>query len=154
MKVEIDINENYIKPKAVIHTKEITDEVIKALHTLSNTKDNCNKLLGYKDGKIIPLVTSDIIRIYSENQKTYSETKKGILLMKLPLYKVEELLSSSDFVRISQSEIVNFKEIENFDMNYTGTIVIIFKSGNKSYVSRRYIKKIKDYLGIWGEYLC
>lgn len=148
MKVEIDINDTYIKPKAVIHTKEITDEVIKALHTLSNTKDNCNKLLGYKDGKIIPLVTSDIIRIYSENQKTYSETKKGILLMKLPLYKVEELLSSSDFVRISQSEIVNFKEIENFDMNYTGTIVIIFKSGNKSYVSRRYIKKIKDYLGI------
>lgn len=148
MNIELDIDESYIKPKAVIHTKEITDEVIKALHTLSNTKDNCNKLLGYKDGKIIPLVTSDIIRIYSENQKTYSETKKGILLMKLPLYKVEELLSSSDFVRISQSEIVNFKEIENFDMNYTGTIVIIFKSGNKSYVSRRYIKKIKDYLGI------
>lgn len=148
MNIELDIDESYIKPKAVIHTKEITDEVTNALHILSNIKDTANKLLGYKDGTIVPLDTNIIVRIFSENQKTYCETKKETLIIKLPLYKIEDLLSSSNFIRISQSEIINFNEVENLNMTYSGTILILFKSGNKSYVSRRYIKKIKDYLGI------
>ena len=118
------------------------------MHILSNIKDTANKLLGYKDGTIVPLDTNIIVRIFSENQKTYCETKKETLIIKLPLYKIEDLLSSSNFIRISQSEIINFNEVENLNMTYSGTILILFKSGNKSYVSRRYIKKIKDYLGI------
>ena len=49
---------------------------------------------------------------------------------------------------ISNSEIVNFNKVENIDFKILGTLIINFKSGNKSYASRRYIPKIKEFLEI------
>ena len=51
-------------------------------------------------------------------------------------------------MRISHSEIINFNKIENIDFKTMGTLVINFKSGNKTYASRRYIPKIKGFLEI------
>ena len=63
------------------------------------------------------------------------------------LYEIEEKLCSGNFVRISNSEIINLKKVKNFDLSFTGTILVRLSDGSTSYVSRRYVSKIKKILG-------
>ena len=55
------------------------------------------------------------------------------------------------FVRISHLEIVNLKKVKNLDLSFVGTICMELSNGDMCYVSRRYVKKIKKVLGIWGD---
>lgn len=61
------------------------------------------------------------------------------------LYEIENLLDCNSFIRISNSEIINFDKVKNIDFKIIGTLIFNFKSGNKSYSSRRYIPKIKKF---------
>jgi DNA-binding LytR/AlgR family response regulator len=62
------------------------------------------------------------------------------------LYELEEMLEGTSFIRISNSEIVNFDTVTSLDMGLTGTIELSTVDGRKYYVSRRYMREIKDYL--------
>lgn len=64
---------------------------------------------------------------------------------------MEERLNSNYFIRISNSEIINLKKVKNFDLSFTGTICVELMNGTTTYVSRRYVSKMKTILGIWGE---
>ena len=59
---------------------------------------------------------------------------------------MEERLDSGMFVRISNSEIVNIEQIEKLDMSHAGTIKMYLKNQDETYVSRRYVSKIKEVL--------
>ena len=85
--------------------------------------------------------------LYSENGKVYAKTSKNSYLLKFRLYQLEEMLDKN-FIRISNSEIINIKKVKNLDFAMIGTIKINFINGTYTYASRRFIKKIKDYLKI------
>ena len=73
---------------------------------------------------------------------------EGTYLLKNRLYEIEAQPPSRFYVRISNSEIVNFQKVKSLDLSLSGTITLKFKNGEKAYVSRRYIDKIKAHLGI------
>ena len=58
------------------------------------------------------------------------------------LYELEERLDNR-FVRISNSEIVNLKKVKSLDLSFVGTICMELSNGEVSYVSRRYVSKMK-----------
>ena len=60
----------------------------------------------------------------------------------------EEQLTKHSFVRISNSEIINLKKVRNFDLSLSGTICVTLSDGTATYVSRRYVSKIKQVLGL------
>ena len=60
----------------------------------------------------------------------------------------EERLDNNLFVRISNSEIVNLKKVKSLDLSFAGTICMELSNGDVSYVSRRYVSKIKKILGL------
>lgn len=60
-------------------------------------------------------------------------------------YQVLEKLPSY-FIKISQSEIVNLKEIERFNITPNGLVEIYLKNKETTYSSRRYLKAIKEKL--------
>ena len=68
-------------------------------------------------------------------------------VVKNNFYELENVLSEK-FVRISNSEIVNFSKVQSLDFKIIGTIVLKFYTDRYTYVSRRYVKKIKEYLNI------
>lgn len=72
----------------------------------------------------------------------------GEYTLHIRLYEIEERLNSHQFVRISNSEIINLKRVDNFDLSFTGTICVKLSNGTTTYVSRRYVAKIKKILGI------
>ena len=89
-----------------------------------------------------------IIRIYSSMQKVMAETSFGTYLIKARLYELEERLDKNNFVRISNSEIINLKRVVNFDLSFSGTICVNLDNKETTYVSRRFVSKIKEVLGI------
>lgn len=75
-------------------------------------------------------------------------TGKGEYTVRIRLYEIEERLNPGQFVRISNSEIINLKKVKNFDLSFTGTICVELVNGMTTYVSRRYVSKVKKILGI------
>lgn len=146
MKIEIVIDPNCIEPRVTVHTREITLEVNELVKRCSENAPAY--LIGYREEKLEILTPQSIIRVYADQQKVFAQSEAGTFLLRLRLYEVEEKLLPEHFVRISNSEIVNFQQVKNLDLSITGTICLYFHSGEKTFVSRRYIGKIKTYLGL------
>lgn len=51
-------------------------------------------------------------------------------------------------MRISNGEIINLKKVRGFDLSFVGTICVTLSNGTVTYVSRRYVSKIKQLFGI------
>ena len=146
MEVNIKLDPNCTQPKVIIYTNEITEEINDLAKSLSGVE--YSSLAGYKNGEILLIRPDDIIRIYAQGQKVLAQLEKDTAQLKYRLYELENRLAGTSFMRISNSEIVNFKKVVSLDMNMSGTISLKYKSGEKSFVSRRYIEKIKNYLEI------
>ena len=106
------------------------------------------KLIGFKDEEAFLIDLSKIELIYTENKKIFARIDGEAYQIKKRIFELEECLEDIDFVRISNSEIVNFKKVLSIDFKLTGTIMLKLKSGKNTFVSRRYVKKIKEYLGL------
>ena len=146
MKIEFDINEKYQEDKIIICTNKITNELQEFVNKLNNEKNN--KIYGYKNDKIFILEENKIETIYSENKKVFIRYENGnIYETKKRIYEFENNLPNK-FVRISNSEIVNFDKVQNLDFKIVGTIILNFYTDRYTYVSRRYVKKIREYLEI------
>ncbi|NEZ47016.1 LytTR family transcriptional regulator [Clostridium niameyense] len=146
MQVEIKIEENCQDPKIIILTNKITEEVNEIIKKLSYTKPET--IAGFKGDTLQIINPDDIIRIFTSNQKVYAITDEGEFIVKLRLYEFEERLDKSTFVRISNSEIINLKKVKNMDLSFSGTICVKLSGNITTYVSRRYVSKIKKTLGI------
>ena len=146
MKYEIQIDPSYTEPKIIILTAAITDDVNDLTKKLMENLPSV--LSGRKDEKIEILDPTDLFRIYASAGKVIAVTDHGEYTLRLRLYEVEERLKSDVFVRISNSEIINLKKVGNFDLSIAGTISIKLLDGTTSYVSRRFVTKIKKTLGI------
>lgn len=146
MNVEIKIDSSYIDPKIIIMTASITERVNNIIKRLS--EDNPQIISGVKGNTVEILERSELIRIYADSGKTVAVTDKGEYIVRRRLYELEELLDNDLFVRISNSEIINLKKVNHFDMSFTGTICVKLSNGAMTYVSRRYVSKIKKILGL------
>lgn len=146
MQVEIQIDNSYAEPKIIIMTASMTDDVNNIVKKLSESVPQI--ISGSKDEKIEVLEQTDLIRIYTNGGKAFAVTDKGEYILRLRLYELEERLNPHQFIRISNSEIINLKKVSNFDLSFTGTICVNLSNGTVTYVSRRYVSKIKKMLGI------
>lgn len=146
MQVEVKIDGSYNEPKIIILTASVTEEVNNIVKKLS--EDVPQIISGSKDERIEVLEQTDLIRIYAGNGKVFAVTSNGEYTLRLRLYEIEDRLNPNQFVRISNSEIINLRKVKNFDLSFTGTICVKLSNGTTTYVSRRYVSKIKKILGI------
>lgn len=146
MQIAIEIDSSYPEPKIIIRTASMTEEVNSLMQKLS--EQNPRIISGSKNGRVEILEPDDLFKIYAGNGKVFAVTERGEYLLRLRLYEAEEQLDPSSFVRISNSEIINLKKVKHFDLNFTGTIYVELTNGTTTYVSRRYVPKIKKILGM------
>lgn len=146
MRVEIQLDEHCTEPKIIVVTDKITEEINQILKIVS--AEQPHMIAGFRDDTAAVLDPEEIYRIYASNGKVLAETKTGDYTVRLRLYELEQRLEKSAFVRISHSEIINLKKVRGFDLSFTGTICVTLSNGTKTYVSRRYVAKIKQMLGI------
>lgn len=146
MKCTFDIDPKYKELEVRVCSDRETKEAKEVFRTVQDFFDRT--LMAYRENEAIPINGKDIIRIFGQNKKVYVTTAEGTFLLHERLYELEEKLDSTKFLRISGSEIVNLYKIERLDTGITGTIRMYLQENMETYVSRRYVTKIKKALGI------
>lgn len=146
MEIEIRIDAERREPKVIVLTDKMTEEVSSIIQKLSEEQQTV--IAGFRDDILEILDPGDIYRVYASNGKVFAETSHGEYSLRLRLYETEQRLDSHVFVRISNSEIINLKKVRGFDLSFTGTICVMLSNGTPTYVSRRYVAKIKQILGL------
>jgi len=146
LQVEIRIDSTVREPKVIVVTDRMTDEVNEIVRKISETEPTM--LAGFREDTVTVLDPEEIYRIYAANGKVFAVTAKAEYSLRMRLYEVEERFRGSSFVRISNSEIINLKAVRSFDLSLAGTIRVALKNGEAAYVSRRYVAKIKEALGM------
>ena len=149
MKIQVELDASCKEPEVLIRTCEMTDEISVLMQKLSASNQTILAVLaGFTEECVQLLDMADIVRIYASDKKVFAETEAQEFLVRMRLYELEARLDKTQFVRISNSEIVNLKSIQRIDLSFAGTIGITFTNGKTSYVSRRYVSKIKRVLGM------
>ncbi len=146
MQIEIKMDSSVTEPKVIVITDRMTDEVNDILRRLA--QESPQMIAGFREEKVYLLEQGELYRVYAEGGKVYGVTKDGTCILRRRLYELEERLDRRKFVRISNSEIVNLREVKGFDLSFSGTICVTLRDGTVTYVSRRYVSKIKKILGL------
>ena len=149
MKVGINIDRS-VEEVEVLITAQEQSRTVNALyeHIVEFDKKSLETLTAYSDDIAKIVNVTDVFRIYMGNQKAYIQTHQGEYAIRYRLYELEAALDKKQFLRISNSEIINVKKIRDIDLSLIGRICIRFEDNTQTYVSRRYIPKIKKSLGI------
>ncbi|WP_417043329.1 LytTR family DNA-binding domain-containing protein [Dysosmobacter sp.] len=77
-----------------------------------------------------------------------AQTDRGTYTVRQRLYELEQKFLVHRFARISHSEIVNLKKVTALDLTLTGTIRVTLSDGTVCWASRRYVRRIKEVLGL------
>ena len=146
MQIEIKIDKNCIEPKIVIMAQSMTEDVKRIVDLLS--AETPQLLAGFRNDQLEILDPTKVLRFYAQQGKVFAVTENGEYVLRQRLYELEEKLEKDGFIRISNSEIINLKKAKNFDLSLAGSICVRLSDGTITYVSRRYVSKIKQLLGI------
>ena len=146
MQVEIRIDSTVREPKVIVLTDRMTDEVNEIVRKISEAEPAM--LAGFREDTVTVLDPEESYRIYAANGKVFAVTAKEEYSLRMRLYEAEERFRGSSFVRISNSEMINLKTVRSFDLSLAGTICVSLKNGETAYVSRRYVSRIKEALGM------
>ena len=146
MEIEIKLDSCVTVPKVIIITDKVDKEIEELVEKISKYKPAM--ICGFKDDIMRILDPGEISRIYSEGRKVTAVTDSGEYILRKRLFEAEETLELSRFVRISNSEIINLGKVQHFDLSFKGTICVRMNDGSVTYVSRRYVSKIKSSLGV------
>ena len=130
--------------RVILHARQESD-LTRAIQRL--VQEEPAKLVGYRDGEIVPLTPTQIFCITVEGDRVFALCREEKLQMKQRLYVLEEMLGDG-FVKINQSCLANVSQVERFDASVTGTLKVKFKNGHTDYVSRRQLKQVKERFGI------
>lgn len=139
MKVEF-IREPSLQETCVqIRAPERTPEVEALLRRLAAPAT----LVAYDARGEVLLKMEEIIRVYTQDRRVMVDSDRGTFSLRARLYELEAKLDSAEFVRISNSEIVRRDRILHLDFSLTGTIRLTLRGGAATYVSRRYVSRIR-----------
>lgn len=147
MEVDIRLVPDRDSPRLVLEVPTLTPQLEALAHRLSQLDDGT--LPGFQEDRAFLLETHTLTCFYAQDKGVYVRREDGeVYSLRFRLYELEERLDSHTFVRISHSEIVNLKKVTALDLTLGGTIKMSLADGSACYASRRYVKKIKQALGL------
>lgn len=147
MKVEVQIDPELEEPVVVLRVPSPTEEVEHLVRRLRGEAAP-QPFTVYREREAVRVSRSMVLRFYAEDKGVSCQTGKGVFAVRQRLYELEEELAGTRFVRVSNSEIVNLDRVTGLDLTLAGTIKMTLEGGTVCWVSRRYVKKIKQALGL------
>ena len=147
MNVEIRLQEGCPEPHIILVADHMTPELEALIKQLRQNKPSA--IAGFQASQVVLLKPEHILRLYASQGKVFASLAGGDeYVVKSRLYELEARLEPEHFTRISNSELVNLGHVKSFDLSLSGTIRVTLADGQTASVSRRYVGKIKDLLGI------
>ena len=147
IKVRTNISNEFKDIEVCINAPERTPEVqMLENQLLSKSTKSIQQIIAMQNNDIFIINTSDITLFFSEEKNNFCKTKDGIYKIKEKLYYLEEMLPTKDFIRISNSAIININHVKCFNTSIIGKIIVKFKDGSEESVSKRRTSEIMRFL--------
>ena len=145
-KVITNISEQFPNVTIQINAPERNEEVDRLERELTKYKKTIRKIVGKQNNSFFILDIDEVISFFSKEKNNYCKTKEGEFKIKEQLYYLEEVLPSKDFIRISNSTIINVRYVKCFNTDIVGKIIVELKDGSTENVSQRKNKDIINFL--------
>lgn len=147
IKVRTNISNEFQNIEVYINAPERNEEVqMLENELLSKSSKSIQQIIAMQNNDIFIINMSDVILFFSEEKNNFCKTKDGIYKIKEKLYYLEEMLSAKDFIRISNSAIININHVKCFNTSIIGKIIVKFKDGTEESVSKRKTAEIMKFL--------
>ncbi|HEM4398006.1 TPA: LytTR family transcriptional regulator [Streptococcus suis] len=147
MKVKLAISSEILEDLVTIEAQAMSEQITNLVTYIQNL-DKQRSSLTVKKGEQVYLVEHDeIVRLYLEDRVLQVETVETTYTSNLRLYQVKEDLPAN-FLQTSRSEIIHIKQLDHLKLTANGLVKLVMKNGSVTYSSRRYLKVIKERLGL------
>ena len=105
-------------------------------------------LIGERDGATFRVGVEDVCYAETVDGKTFLYTADAVYQTPLKLYKLEERLAGTEFVRASKQMLVNFDHVASIRPALNARLQLMLDNGEAAIVSRQYAPAIKRKLGL------
>lgn len=147
IKVTTNISNKYKDIEVCINAPERNEEVQRLENDLLiKASKNIQSVIGMQNNDIFLINVSEIIVFYGEDKNIFCRTKEESYRVKEKMYYLEENLPNKDFIRISNSAIININQVKCFNTSIIGKIIVKFKDGTEENVSKRKTAEIMKFL--------
>lgn len=148
VKISTNISDEIDKDEIEIDIKAYENSIVlnRIIENIQSISENIDTIVGSRDNNIFIINIKDVMCFYSKEQNNYCKTQNGEFKIKKRLYELEEKLDKNNFIRISNSCIVNIKCVESFDLSIIGNIMVKFLDGTSENVSKRKISNVMRFL--------
>lgn len=146
VKINTNISNQFNEVSITINAPELSEEIQNFIKYISNINNVPNNILASKDNKIYIIDLKKAVCFYSKEKSNYIRTIEGKYKIKYKLYELEEILNKKDFIRISNSCIININQVECFDTSILGTVIVKLKDKTQESVSKRNVSQIMKLL--------
>lgn len=143
--MDIQILENEKNLQVLIKCKQVDEQVdrLKAHIELFENKIQAKQEDGY-----CFVNAMEVLYFESVDDRVFLYTEEQVMEIKQRLYALEEMLPKQDFIRISKSQIVNINKIKALKPELNRTILATMCNEEQLYISRKYVKELKNLLAI------
>lgn len=147
MKTELIIDEQLNDDEIKIHTKTATvgARILSFIDHFTTDREN---LAIRSDEEFLMVQKSDIICAEVQDKTLTISTKDDDIVTTKTLSALMEELQSETFLKVSKSGMLNIQMIDRVEPSFSGNLIARMKNGNKVSISRRYVSKLKERLGI------
>ncbi len=148
MKIKLSVNDDLypvLLKKLTEAGFEITDN---AELILSENKENVEYISCKKDGEIHHISPADIVFIESMGHDVFIHTKSECFKSADRLWQFEKNLNPDVFLRISNSVIINTKEVNSIKAALSQKFIVTLSEDSKVDVTRNYYYIFKNKFGI------
>lgn len=118
------------------------------LELINSFKKGTAKLSFYQGSKIVFVDETDIYYFESVENRVFAYTESEVYEIKLKLYELEEKYSYSDYFRANKAVLVNLDKVVSVSPAFGGRFEATLKNDFKIIISRMYVPKFKEKLGI------
>jgi len=145
VKIKVDISSEYSEKEIIVRAPRDDEELQELLDKLKNIENEISHINGYIGETVYSIDLKDILFFETNDRNVYVHTTSNAFLIHYRLYELEENLPDN-FLRISKSSILNLDEIISLSRSVTGNLVQFRDTYKTLYVSRRYLKELKNRL--------
>lgn len=145
MKLIIEQDSNREETEIIIRCSAINSDLQKIIDEIRLFSFSIN---AYKDGSIRKIEPENVCYIESVDEKTFIYCENDVYDCRMKLYKLEEVLIKSTFVRISKACILNIEFIESVRPLLNGKYEALLLNGEKLIINRHYVPDFKKKFGL------
>lgn len=145
MKIRVDVSSDYTDKEIIIKAPKEDEELEELVKEIEKIKNEFSQINGYIDETVYSLNLKEILFFETNDRNVYAHKAKQSFLIHYRLYELEDKLPDN-FLRVSKSSILNLDEILSLSRSVTGNLVQFKDTYKTIYVSRRFLKELKNRL--------